>query len=172
MRAVHPSGVQLDDAAVAQAHVHVPASQGDGASAELDLEQMLEPALAAGTPTEGVTSADLPSSAPPAASPAASQPHPAGSDRPADAENIPANGLHGGPGGPLLQSQPATAEGGGTHSHSSMPAAGTGRPAAAQTDPAGRVGVRKLGQPLAELSTAAPSEDSQKSSADVRPLLP
>ena len=39
-------------------------------------------------------------------------------------------------------------------------------PSGTSEDVAGRAGARKAGQPLAELS-AAPSEDSQKSSADV-----
>ena len=132
--------------------MHVPAAQGDGAAAELDLEQMLAPALPVGTHQQALGS--------PAASSAAAA---AASDRPADAENVPLGGLqhsmHS-----SLQSRPSV----GVDPHSGG-AAGPSSSAAANGDPAGRVGARKMGQPLAELS-AAPSEDSQKSSADVSQL--
>lgn len=159
--------VQLDDAAVAEAHVHVPRAQGDGASAELDLEQRLE------TPSAVQPPAASASAAVSAAAPAAAVPGPC--DHAADAENIPESK-------PAPAGQPGALSGQQTHAPASHGAAGVasaasrglqasgtrhaGSPSSSSEDATGRAGARKAGQPLAELS-AAPSEDSQKSSADV-----
>ena len=156
--------VQLDDAAVAEAHVHVPRAQGDGASAELDLEQRLE------TPSAVQSPADSASAAVSAAALAMGP-----CDQAADAENIPESkpGPAGQPGalGSQQTHAPASHAAAGVASATSrgLQAAGTGHgasPSSSTEDATGRVGARKAGQPLAELS-AAPSEDSQKSSADV-----
>lgn len=157
--------VQLDDAAVAEAHVHVPRAQGDGASAELDLEQRLETPSAVQPPVAPT------SAAVPAAAPADVAMGPC--DQAADAENIPESK-------PVPASQPGALSGQQTHESASHAAAGvisaasrglqasaSGHgPSSSTEDATGRAGARKAGQPLAELS-AAPSEDSQKSSADV-----
>ena len=156
--------IQLDDAAVAEAHVHLPTAQGDGASAELDLEQRLETPAAvqpyAASAAAPVTAAAVPQ------------------NRAPDAENVPQSrhvpaGQTSGLGRQQLQPSASIGQAGvgsgGTRALQSQQAASDGDapgPSGTSEDVAGRAGARKAGQPLAELS-AAPSEDSQKSSADV-----